>query len=300
MHVVHESLDRRHTELLVAIRHAGHLGRAASALHLSPSAASHRLREAERRLGVGLTVADGRSLRLTQAGLHIAEVAEIANATIRSAEETARWMSSAERPTVRIALGFYDTAPWYVGLLGVEDRTSDVDIIRVPYDGTTDAVLGRRADVGIEVLPLDAATEHPLAVDELVAIVRRDHPAAARGQLVPGDVADAVYVTAGDRPRHGFEHHSFLEPAGVVPGVLRKVESLAMALRLMRIYGAVTVQPSLALRDADLDGLAIVPLAGTTVGVRWEFVLRPEPAAAELDVCDVVRELVRELGADPR
>lgn len=292
MQYVHESLDRLHTELLVAIRHTGQLGRAATAVSISPSAASHRLREAERRLGAALTVADGRSIRLTPAGLHLAEVAEVANASIRAAEATARWMSSAERPTVRMALGFYDTAPWYVGLVGVEDRTSDVDIIRVPYEGTIDAVVGRRADLGVEVAPIGVTVDHHLVDDELVGVVRGDHPAAARGELVPGDITTAIYVTAGDRPRHGFEHHAFFEPAGVVPERLRKVESLAMALRLMRLYGAVTVQPALALREADLVGLSVVPLAETTVPVQWQFVVRSDATDAELDICEVIRELV--------
>jgi LysR family transcriptional regulator for metE and metH len=295
MSVVHESLDRRHTELLVAIRHTGHLGRAADALSISASAASHRLREAERRLGVALTAADGRSLRLTPAGLHVAEVAEIAQTSLRSAEETARWLASAERPTVRLALDFYDTAPWFAGLVGVEDRSSDVDIVRVPYDGVTDAVLGRRADVGVGAVPVDVpvvdVTRH-LADDELVGVVPAAHPAAVRGTLEPEDISTAVYITAGDRPQHGFEHHEFFEPAGVRPHRLRKVESLALVLRLIHRYGGITVQPGLALADADLSGLEIVPLAGEPVRVRWMFSLRPDPSVPELEICAVVRQLV--------
>lgn len=266
-------------------------------MSLSPSAASHRLREAERRLGVELAVADGRSLRLTSAGLHLAEVSEVANASVRSAEETARWLASAARPTVRVALGFYDTAPWYVGLVGAEDRTSDVDIIRVPYDGTTDAVHRRRADVGVDVVAADVEVRRPIADDRLMAVVRMDHPANARGRLDPADVAAATYVTAGDRPQHGFEHHAFFEPAGVMPASLRKVESLAMVLRLMRMHEAVTVQPLLALDDADLDGLAVVPLAGPPIPVRWTLVVRDDATEAEIGIGEVIADLVARAAA---
>lgn len=295
MNSVHESLDRRHTDLLIAIRHAGHLGRAAASLSISPSAASHRLREAERRLGVDLTVADGRSLRLTSAGLHVAEVAEVARASLRSAEETARWMSSAARPTVRMALDFYDTAPWFAGLVGVEARSSDVDIVRVAYDDVVDSVLRRRADVGVSVAPVGTRLgpdRHALVDDDLVGIVPVDHPASRRGSLEPDDIRTAVYITAGDRPQHGFEHHRFFEPAGVRPHRLRKVESLALVLRLMRRYGGITVQPGIALTDADLSGLSVVPLTGDPIEVRWWFALRPDPTDAELEICEVVRRLV--------
>lgn len=295
MNVVHESLDRRHTDLLVAIRHVGHLGRAARSLSISPSAASHRLREAERRLGVELTVAEGRSLRLTSAGLHLAEVAEVAQASLRSAEETARWMASAERPTVRMALDFYDTAPWFAGLVGIEDRSSDVDIVRVAYDDVVDSVLRRRADVGVSVVPMGARLgpdARVLVDDRLVGLVRDDHPAAQRGELVPDDIVTDVYITAGDRPQHGFEHHRFFEPAGVRPHRLRKVESLALVIRLMRWYGGITVQPAVAVADADLSGLRVVPLTGAPIEVRWWFALRPDPSDAELEICDAIRRLV--------
>jgi LysR family transcriptional regulator, regulator for metE and metH len=294
MSALHESLDRRHTELLVAIRHAGHLGRAAESLSISASAASHRLREAERRLGVELTVADGRSLRLTPAAVHLAEVAEVAQASLRSAEGTARWMATAERPTVRIALDFYDTAPWYAGLVGIEGRSSDIDIVRVAYDDVVDSVLRRRADVGVSVFPADTGPGDGtvLAADQLVGIVRDDHVAARRGVLEPDDIRTEVYITAGDRPQHGFEHHRFFEPAGVRPHRLRKVESLVLVLRLMRTYGGITVQPRIAVADADLTSLRLVPLAGPPIDVVWSFALRPDPTDAELEICELIRTLV--------
>ncbi len=201
-------------------------------------------------------------------------------------------MTSAARSTVRLALDFYDTAPWCERLLSDDPAFVELDAVRVPYDASLDAVQRHRVDVAIIVVPASEPEGDVLATDELVAVVRSDHPAAERGRLDPGDLAAATYATVGDRPRHGFEHHEFFEPAGVRPHRLRKVESLAMILRLIRSYGAITVQPSLALRDAWLDDLAVVPLHGTTIPVRWEFLLRPEPRPVELEVCAAIRSLV--------
>jgi DNA-binding transcriptional LysR family regulator len=139
---------------------------------------------------------------------------------------------------------------------------------------------------------------HVLADDALVAVVRSDHPAARRGVLEPSDIRDATYATAGERPRHGFEHHEFFEPADVRPHRLRKIESLAMVLRLIRAYGGMTVQPALALRDAPLSGLSTVPLRGDPVRVRWQFLLRPDPRPIELDVCEEIRRLVAPSGEE--
>ena len=261
-------------------------------LHISASAASHRLQEAERRLGVELTVAEGRSIRLTSAGLHLAEVGEIAQSSLRSAEETARWMYSADRPAVRIALDFYDTAPWFEQLIGLPDLPSDVDFLRVGNDQTTDSVQRRVTDLGVVVVAADAPLGNVLSPDHLVGVVSATHPAATRGELLPNDIIDATYVTAGDRPARGFEHHEFFEPAAVRPRRLRKVESLAMALRLIRSFGGITVQPTLALRTPPLDGLVVVPLAGRRIPVRWELILRANPDDDELALADAIRRLV--------
>jgi len=292
MQPMHESLDRPHLELLIALRHTGHLGQAAAQLSLSPSAASHRLKEIQRRLGIAITEADGRSLRLTPGALHLAEVATQADASLRSAEATARWMHSAERSTVRLALDFYDTAPWFEPLLGTEDRTADVDLVRVPYWETVDAVLRRRADLGMIVVPAGTEDDPPLFNDQLVAVVRADHPAALRGSLAPTDIVEATYITAGDRPQHGFEHHKFFEPAGVLPRSMRKVESLSMILRLIRRFGGISVQPRLSLPQELTDGLSVIALEGGGIAVEWHSVSRPDAGDDVLDLIDAIRRLL--------
>jgi LysR family transcriptional regulator for metE and metH len=291
MQYVHESLDRRHIELLIALRNTGQLGRAADTLALSPSAASHRLKEAEKRLGISLTTIDGRSVQLTPAAIHLAEVGDMTRAAMRSAEETARWMTSAARPAVRIALDFYDTAPWFEKLIGLDDLPCDLDFVRVGFNAAHDAVIERRADLGVVVLAAATEPSNTLVDDHLVGLVRNDHPAAERGVLDPLDISDAVYLTAGDRPTHGFEHHEFFEPAGVNPYRLRKVESLAMIMRLMRSFGGVTVQPSLAIDTVQLEGLTVVPLRDAHIAVRWETVHRPNATSDELAIIDAIRQI---------
>jgi len=89
------------------------------------------------------------------------------------------------------------------------------------------------------------------------------------------------------------EHSGKLEPAGVHPYRLRKVESLAMIVRLMRSFGGITVQPALALADARLEGLAVLPLADTRIDVRWEIVRRAEVTGDELAMVDSIRRSVQ-------
>ena len=110
--------------------------------------------------------------------------------------------------------------------------------------------------------------------------------------LDPADLIGSTYLTAGERPELGFEHHEFFEPAGVAPDRLRKVESLAMVLRLVRRFGGITVQPRVALRSAWLDDLAVVPLAGRAIPVRWELAMRSPATEAEQGMADAMRRIV--------
>ena len=296
MQNVHMSLERHHIDLLVALHTHGQLGNAAAALNLSPSAASHRLKEAERRLGIALTVARGRTVALTPAAVHLAEVGEASQRANRSAENTARWIATASRSAVRIAFDFYDTAPWFEQLIALPGLPTDVDFVRVGYDDVGHAIEQQRADLGVVAAAPTEFAPHGqafdvLCEDELVGVVHNDHPAAERGELVADDISRSWYLTAGDRPSRGFEHHGFFEPAGVQPHRLRKVESLAMILRLLRAFGGVTVQPLIAVQAAPLHDLCIVPLRGVTIPIVWHLVMRDDVDDV-VQMANAIRELV--------
>lgn len=275
MNEIHESLERHHYQLLLAFREMGHLGRAAEALSISPSAASHRLREAERRLGVELAERVGRNLRLTRAGAHLADAAAASEATLRAGEEASRWLGSTARPTVRVALDFYDRAPWFYRYGGFGRLPFRVDIIRVAYGGSADAVARRVVDVGVRIVSMRSNEADLLATDELAAAVPIDHPAAGRGSLLPGEIASLPYLTAGGRPEPGFEFEEFLQPAGVYPEDIVMIESVSVILQLVEIGRGITILPRKGLTPTP-DGLAVVPLHDVTVPVYWEAVTRPD------------------------
>ncbi|MEH6526786.1 MAG: LysR family transcriptional regulator, partial [Sneathiella sp.] len=65
-------IDWRHYQLLLAIRDTGGLTAAAKQLGVTQPAASHQIREAERRLGLQLVERQGRLLVLTPAGEKLA------------------------------------------------------------------------------------------------------------------------------------------------------------------------------------------------------------------------------------
>ncbi len=298
MNDVHQSLDRHHFQLLVALRDTGRLRRAAEILHISPSAASHRLKEAERRLGVTLAVPSGRSLQLTASGSHLADVAAATETALQSSENVARWIGSDSVPTVRLAMGFHDSAPWFAQVGGRSDDEIRVDVVRVGYGLGPDAVERRSADLTIELVAMGAAADIVVARDRLMAAVPTDHPAAGRGRLLPDDVVDADYLTAGDGPELGFEHSEFMVPAGVTPGRILRVESVSLILSLVAAGRGLTIQPELCLpgparqrwrSTSPSARVSVVPLDGGDIPVRWQAVIRPDADPATRTVLEMIR-----------
>lgn len=270
------SLDRHHFQLLLALSETGSLGRAAELLSISPSAASHRLKEAERRLGVALTEPHGRSLSLTGAGSHLAGAAAIAEDALRSGEEISRWLGTTAPATVRLALDFLDRAPWFDHFGGAGRFPFRVDLVRVGFHGVVEAVARHVVDAGIVVVPdHEEEGEFVIARDELGAAVPADHPAAARGALLPEEIDETTYLTSGGIPQPGYEFYGFMQPAGVYPGEFVLIESIWATLRLVAAGRGLTIQPRIALEPA-FEGTAVVPLEGVSIPVRWEAVARPD------------------------
>ncbi|HBZ30386.1 MAG TPA: LysR family transcriptional regulator, partial [Nitrosomonas nitrosa] len=68
-------LEHSHLKIIQALHTNGTLTEAANALCLSQPALSHQIRYLEKKLGIALWKKDGRTLRLTQAGNLLLEVA---------------------------------------------------------------------------------------------------------------------------------------------------------------------------------------------------------------------------------
>ncbi|MEO0734901.1 MAG: LysR family transcriptional regulator, partial [Bacteroidota bacterium] len=79
-------MELRHLRLLIALDRHGSLKHAAVALHLTPSALSHQLRQLEDSLGVKVLHRGAPQLTFTPLGREVLEAARDVLATVRSVE----------------------------------------------------------------------------------------------------------------------------------------------------------------------------------------------------------------------
>lgn len=283
------SLDRSHLQLLAALREFGRLGDAARSLHLSPSAASHRLAEAERRAGTKLTESSGRTLRFTPAGAHLAATAAGLERDMERAMLTTRWIGSGEPTRIRVAVGFYDTAGWLLDTFAPPPGAPRIELLRFRDEALLDAVRTQEADIAVNPWPKPPTglDNIDLGPDVLVAAV------PAGSALDDGDAIEAAelyqqtFLTSDYRPTRGFEFHEFFLAADVVPVTVVQVQSLEMMLRLVGNGDGVTIQPSRVLTwNRPHRNVGIVPLAGPGIVVRWTATLRRDASSQVVEAAD--------------
>jgi len=210
-------LDRTHWMLLDALKSGGSISEAAILLNITQPAASQRLAEAERRLGVKLAVKRGRTLELTEAGKTIAKAASIAKPQLLSAEAEAIWQGKRASSRLSVAWSAFDPPKLATALMRLSstlETPMDIEFIRTQGDQPITALSNKTAQLILlpGALNSPAVTSLQLCHDRLVAVVAKDSPLAALNKITPTDMAGLRFLTYGLRPEEGWEYDHFFDP----------------------------------------------------------------------------------------
>src|SRR5262245_4907951 len=133
-------LELRHLHLVAAIAETGGVTAAAAKLHLTQSALSHQLRDAEGRLGTRLFHRTGRRMRLTPAGERLLRSARAILENLDRTEEEIRRGASTDVGPLRLTTQCHTVYHWLPGRLKIFSRSHpDVEVQVVA--GATDEPL---------------------------------------------------------------------------------------------------------------------------------------------------------------
>lgn len=277
-------LDIKFYVLIEAIATHGTVHDAAAAIGLTQPAATHRLREMERRLGVSLFAREGRRLVLTTSGERLVQAARDVLPRVRSAELEAWQLARRGEPALRLGIGPYDTFSRALPFL-YEHHERDVDLVRLPLEEMTGALLSRRIDmiVMIEVPVQRGLACEALFEEPLVAVLPPQHPAAS-GKTVSPEVFDqGRHFTYSIAPEAGHEFEYFFQPAGVYPSHMVQIESVSLILELVAAGKGVSILSRWAVHDAARAGrVAMRPLAVEMPNVPWYLAYADEPRVREV------------------
>jgi LysR family transcriptional regulator for metE and metH len=215
--------------MLQAMARTGSVTRSAALLGLTQSALSHQIGEAERRLGLDLFVQGNKKMQMTPAAEALNEEAGRILAQLERIEQDVTRQGGEARHIVRIGCGAYSCYRWLPRFLkGFQENAADIDI-EVVADATQrplKALIDRSIDIAVTSGTPDKAAARSLRLfrDELILIMPKDHPLAAKSIIVAEDLADQVYISYSDIAEKGHEYESFLKPAQVTYRKMLKVE----------------------------------------------------------------------------
>jgi len=184
-------LEVRDLELVLALAAAGSTAGAALSLHLTQSAVSRALGQAEQRLGVQLFERNSRGLSPTPAGERLLSGAP---AVLRQLHELERAASApaAEPQKVALVCECYTAYRWLPSALAdLRQRWADLQLV-IRSEHTRDplaALVSGNIDIALltscELPKGQGLREQPLLADEVVFVMAPQHPLAAQRRITP-------------------------------------------------------------------------------------------------------------------
>lgn len=297
-------LELRHLQMLEALAGAPTLGRAADRLNITPSALTHRIREAERRIATPLLVRGRRVPTLTAAGERLLAVAVRCLSELDGAEHDVAHGAPQPLDVVRIGastLSGYEWLPDLLRRLAAAHPTIDVEVALDVSLNPVAALKERLVDLAIVPARVRLGSVRSLELyrDEMVAVLPAGHRLARRPHLDAEDLIDEPYVTDGTTPEKGREFERLFEPSGVRPRRVLRAGHTEAVIALVRAGFGLTIltrrtaAPYLA--GADLAAVRLTPKG---LYLAWYAVLRAE--SFRQSAARTVAGLLVEIAGPPR
>lgn len=275
-------LDLRHLQMIRAINRTGRVTDAAEDLGLTPSALSHRIREAERRLGVPLFERLHKRLRATPASTYLAEVGDRVIRELELAEADVRRMHIGVESIVRVAVEAYSSYHWLPAFLDQvhahEDRI-EVQVMAGAGREPLAALANRQVDIVIH----SGETTHRetravrLFDDPLVFIAAPDHPLADRPFLSGEDIEGEAFITYTRVPEPDREYAKLFRAEGRYPQWTATVELPEAIVELVAARQGTSVLANWAMRPHVESGrIVAIPVGENGITVPWNAVMRSD------------------------
>ena len=122
-------IEHIHLKVVHAVEQHGSLTAAAKELCVTQSALSHTVRKLEQNLGTAIWLREGRSLRLTQAGQYLLNIANRALPLLDHAENKIKQMAQGEHGTLRIGMECHPCYQWLLKVVSpFLDAWPEVDV----------------------------------------------------------------------------------------------------------------------------------------------------------------------------
>ncbi|KGM48432.1 LysR family transcriptional regulator [Pseudooceanicola atlanticus] len=248
-------IEFRHLRTIKAIHDAGGLQKAADILHITQSALSHQIKGLEDQAGVELFVRRSKPLKLSAAGHRMLRLAERILPEIDALEAEFEALEEGIAGRMHVALECHACYDWLFPVLEQFRRAwpeVDVDIRPGLSFGAMEALHKEEVDVVISSDPEDDPdfSFRPLFDYSPVFVAAAGHRLAEKPFVEAEDFEDETLLTYPVDKTRLDVYKMLLQPEGVEPAHIRKVELTPMILMLVASGRGVSVLPDWVLNDA--------------------------------------------------
>jgi LysR family transcriptional regulator for metE and metH len=276
-------LEVRHLRLLVTVAEQGSVTEAGKMLHLTQSALSYQLRDAEEKLGTALFLRLGRKMVLTPAGERLIACARRVLDELSSTEVQIEGLNGGSRGEIRLSTECYTCYHWLPPLLqkfhGKFSKV-EVNIVASATSNPAAALLEGKLDVAIISDPPrnKSLRVTPMFEDELLLVMSPKHRLASASQIRPKDLETETVLIYPPREESTLIN-KVLKPAGVEPQRVIEVPLTEAIVELAAAGTGIGFLARWAVAPAVEAGkVAIRPLGGRGFKRQWHAVtLRNQP-----------------------
>lgn len=265
-------LEIRHLRLVAAVSEVQSMTRAAQRLHLTQSALSHQLHDAEERLGIPLFLRVNRKMVLTPAGQKLLESARRVLHELQSTEDQILGLQG-PAGTIRVSTECYTCYHWLPPVLRVFQQKFPNVEIRIEAEATPRplvALLEGKLEVAVvSSEPHDRRIQlQPLFEDELAVVLPPRHRLAKQKWIRPRDLAQERLLIYP--PRRESTLLRVLAAGGVEPRAVQEIPLTEAIIELVRAGMGIGLLARWAIAPRVHSGeLVARPLTKSGIHRRW-------------------------------
>lgn len=293
------SLEMRHLRVVAAIAEEGSVTRAGGRLHLTQSALSHQLHDAEEQLGRPLFERRSKKMVLTAAGERLLRSARSVLEELGRAERDIQRDSSEPRGVLRLSTQCYTAYHWLPPRLKIFQKKYpgvDVQLVVEATPHPFGALLEEKIDLALAWMPVRnrRIAYTPLLRDEMVVLVPPGHRWAAKPFVAAEEFAGEDLIVYPPKEESSVLLQ-FLNPAGVTPRRVREVSLTEAVVSLVKAGMGVAVLTKWAVAPQLASGeLKAVRLTRDGFYREWSVAQLKNNSAPEY-----VGEFIRVLAGNP-
>lgn len=242
--------------VLQLVAHHGTVTAAASALHYTPSAVSHQLRQLATELGVELLTQSGRGIQLTAAAATVLRHTEVLAAQAERAR--AELAASADEPGGSCSLCGFSTAATHLlppAATALRDHYPNLAVRVIEAEPTRCFDLLLSGDADLALLTATSTTppasderfdQHPLLDDPLDLVVPQEHQLTTRRTVTLADAANEAWILG--RPGSTYHHlvRTACMSAGFTPNIAHYADEWDTGTALVAHRFGIILVPRLA------------------------------------------------------